>query len=109
VSVDGHHSHVATLKSGDYFGEMSLLTGEPRSATVRATSDCEILEIDKEGFAGLLHENEALVEQLSELLAKRRMETEGILAANTERANMSAKHREYTEGFLRKLYSFFEL
>ena len=109
VTVDGHNSHVATLKSGDYFGEMSLLTGEPRSATVRATRDCDVLEIEKEAFAGLLHENEALVEQLSELLAKRRMETEGILAANTERANMSAKQREYTEGFLRKLYSFFEL
>jgi hypothetical protein len=37
------------------------------------------------------------------------METEGILAANTERDNMTAKQREYTEGFLRKLYSFFEL
>ena len=109
VTVDGTSSHVATLKSGDYFGEMSLLTGEPRTATVRATRDCEIFEIEKETFAGVLHENEALVQQLSELLAKRRMETEGILAANTERANISAKHREYTEGFLRKLYSFFEL
>jgi small-conductance mechanosensitive channel len=109
VTVDGHNSHVAALKSGDYFGEMSLLTGEPRSATVRATRDCEILEIEKEAFAEILHENEPLVEQLSELLAKRRMETEGILAANTERDNMTAKQREYTEGFLRKLYSFFEL
>jgi small-conductance mechanosensitive channel/CRP-like cAMP-binding protein len=109
VSANGSKSHVATLKSGDYFGEMSLLTGEPRSATVRATRDCEILEIEKETFAEILHENEALVQKLSELLAKRRMETEGILAANTERANMTAKQREYTEGFLRKLYSFFEL
>lgn len=109
VSVNGHDSHVATLKAGDYFGEMSLLTGEPRSATVSATRDCEMWEIQKGVLAEILQENENLVQKLGELLAKRRMETEGVLAATTERAEITAKQREYTEGFLRKLYSFFEL
>jgi hypothetical protein len=109
VSVNGHDSHVATLKAGDYFGEMSLLTGEPRSATVSATRDCEMWEIQKGVLAEILQENENLVQKLGELLAKRRMETEGVLAATSERAEISAKQREYTDGFLRKLYSFFEL
>jgi CRP-like cAMP-binding protein len=106
VTVDGHDSHVATLKAGDYFGEMSLLTGEPRSATVCATRDCEMWEVEKAVLAELLQENETLVQKLGELLAKRRMETEGVVAATSERAEIKAKQREYTDGFLRKLYSF---
>lgn len=35
-------------KEGDFFGEISLLTGEPRSATVTAAARCELLELDKD-------------------------------------------------------------
>jgi CRP-like cAMP-binding protein len=88
---------------------MSLLTGEPRSATVVAQTDCEMWEIDKPVVAELLQENENLVQQLSEMLAHRRMETEGILASAASREQMITKQKEYTAGFLKKLYSFFEL
>ena len=69
---------MAGLVSGDCFGEMSLLTGEKRSATVIAAMDCEVVEIGKEVLAKSLKENPLLVAQLGELLAKRRMENEGI-------------------------------
>ena len=51
VSVlrNGTGIRLGVLRSGDCFGEMSLLTGEPRSATIRADGDCEVLEISKEG------------------------------------------------------------
>ena len=88
---------------------MSLLTGEPRSATVVARSDCETWEIDKETFAEILQENAALVQKLGETLARRRIETEGILASSGGTAQIATKQKEYTEGFLKKLYSFFEL
>lgn len=109
VGVHGMDNLVATLRAGDYFGEMSLLTGEPRSATVVALTDCEMLEIDREVFAEILQENEPLVHKLGELLAQRRLETEGVLASYSERAQMETKQKEYTAGFLKKLYSFFEL
>lgn len=109
VNVNGERKQVATLKAGDYFGEMSLLTGEPRSATVVARVDCEMWEIEKPILAEILQQNQELVQKLGELLAKRRLETEGVLAATTDKAEMTAKKREYTEGFLAKLYSFFEL
>ena len=109
VQASGADTLVATLRTGDYCGEMSLLTGAPRSATVVAATDCEMLEIGKEVFAEILQENETLVQRLSELLAQRRMETEGIVASSSESAQLATKQKEYTEGFLKKLYSFFEL
>jgi small-conductance mechanosensitive channel/CRP-like cAMP-binding protein len=100
---------VGTLRTGDYFGEMSFLTGDPRSATVVAATDCELWEIGKEVLAEILQENETLVQKLSELLAQRRLETEGIVASSSETAQLATRQKEYTESFLKKLYSFFEL
>jgi small-conductance mechanosensitive channel/CRP-like cAMP-binding protein len=109
VKANGAETLVATLHTGDYCGEMSLLTGDPRSATVVASTDCEMWEIGKEVLAEILQHNEALVQKLSELLAQRRMETEGIVASTAEGAQLATKQKEYTEGVLKKLYSFFEL
>ena len=109
VRANGTETRVATLHAGDYCGEMSLLTGEPRSATVIARQDCEVWEIAKPLLAELLQQNGNLVERLSELLARRRMETEGILASHFSHSQAVNVQKEYTEGFLRRLYSFFEL
>jgi len=105
---NGTDTRVATLRTGDYCGEMSLLTGEPRSATVIAKSDCEMCEIEKNVFGSILQENEDLVQELGELLARRRMENEGILASSGS-VHLESKEMEYTESFLKRLYSFFEL
>jgi small-conductance mechanosensitive channel len=105
---DGVQAHVATLAAGDCFGEMSLLTGEPRSATVTAATDCEVVEIGKTVLQKSLKENPQLVAQLGELLAKRRLETEGILTS-TPKTDVIQKQKQYTEGFLHKLRVFFEL
>ncbi len=108
VKRDGVQARVAGLGSGDCFGEMSLLTGENRSATVTASTDCEVVEIGKEILGKSLKENPQLVTQLGELLAKRRMENEGIFA-DTPKTDFIQKQRQYTDGFLHKLRVFFEL
>src|SRR5207245_2641187 len=79
VSKNGSTIPVATLRSGDCFGEMSLLTGEKRSATVRADGDCYVMEISKDVMGEVIRESPDCLKQLSELLAKRQVETEGIL------------------------------
>jgi hypothetical protein len=109
VRLDGHDTRVGTVEAGQYCGEMSLLTGEPRSATVVARTDCDLWEIDKAVMHHLLEANPALVENLSASLADRRMENEGILASTGNRAQMEDKKKEYTDGFFQRLSSFFQL
>src|SRR6266508_1186813 len=108
VSKNGSTIQVATLSAGDCFGEMSLLTGEPRSATVRADRDCYVMEIGKPTMAEVLRSAPNCLEQLSHLLAQRKMETEGILKeAHTDEHVL--KQRQYTATFLKRLRTFFEL
>src|SRR5713226_7448589 len=110
VSKNGSTIPVATLRSGDCFGEMSLLTGEKRSATVRADGDCYVMEISKDVMGEVIRESPDCLKQLSELLAKRKMETEGILKdAASSSADHAAKQREYTATFLKRLKTFFAL
>jgi small-conductance mechanosensitive channel len=109
VNHDGKLTYVTTLKPGDYFGEMSLLTGEKRSATVIANSDCETLRIDKMSFAEVLQSNPELLQKLSAMLAQRRLETEGILQSTAEKKTIDTKQEEYTANFLSRLSSFFQL
>ena len=110
VLVDGQPARVATLEDGDCFGEMSLLTGEKRSASVSAIEDCEVLEITKRTFGEIIAGDAEMLQRLSELLAQRQLATEGIVQARTQQpALLIAKQQEYQAGFLSKLRSFFEL
>lgn len=62
---------VATLRHGDFFGEMSLMTGEPRSATIVAEEETLLLALTRETMSQLLHNNAAVAKRLSESLAER--------------------------------------
>jgi CRP-like cAMP-binding protein len=62
---------LAHLWPGDCVGEMSLLTGEPRSANVFARLNSHLIEITKEELAPILAKNPLLVERISSLLAER--------------------------------------
>jgi small-conductance mechanosensitive channel/CRP-like cAMP-binding protein len=109
VERNGAPMEVARLSSGDCFGEMSLLTGERRSATVVADTDCEVVEIGKPLLADSLREHPELLAKLSELLARRQMETEGILATEGRNQATEARQTAYAANFMGKLRSFFQL
>ena len=103
---NGFTRHVASIKAGDCFGEMSLLTGELRSATVVANSDCEVVEITKAVLGESLKENPELLAQLSELLAQRQLKTEDAFAGNKPAAEV-ARQKRYAASFLGKLWRVF--
>jgi CRP-like cAMP-binding protein len=109
VSKNGSKIQVAKLGAGDCFGEMSLLTGEPRSATVRADGDCYVMEIGKPVMAEVLSDAPSCMEQLSQLLAQRKMETEGILKEAKSTDEHALTERQYTANFLHRLRTFFQL
>src|SRR5438094_1365046 len=109
VSKNGSKIQVATLAAGDCFGEMSLLTGEPRSATVRADADCYVMEIGKPVMAEVLSGAPGCMEQLSQLLAQRKMETEGVLKEARSTDEHALTERQYTANFLHRLRTFFQL
>ncbi len=68
---DGVPVVVARMGPGSFFGEMSLLTGEPRNASVYAEGELEVTVVDKESFATVLQADHRLAEALSEELERR--------------------------------------
>jgi small-conductance mechanosensitive channel/CRP-like cAMP-binding protein len=102
----GINQSVTTLKPGDFFGEMSLITGEPRSATCAARTDVVCYVIDHAAFKTLLAERPQVVEQLSSILASRQAALDrkgGELSARAAQAN------EQRSRLLAKIRSFFDL
>lgn len=73
--VDGDlEKEVACMNGPDIFGEMSLLTGSPRSATVVALSDVECFRLDKGALQSILDARPELAKQFAELLARRQVD-----------------------------------
>ena len=73
---------VTRLGRGQYFGEMSLLTGEPRSATVVAVEDSILFELDRSGVGELFVGHPGLATQLSTVLAERRLQLQAVANAD---------------------------
>jgi ATP-binding cassette, subfamily B, bacterial len=71
IGGDSAQNRVNTLREGDYFGEMALLAGEPRSATVRTTEPTELYSLAQAEFTNLVEHEPAVREALGETLAKR--------------------------------------
>lgn len=75
---DGAAVVVARLGAGKFFGEMGLMTGEERKATVRAAKECELLVIGHQAFESTLAAVPGVVEKMSELLAARSAELDAV-------------------------------
>ena len=69
------------LRPGDFFGEMSLLDGEPRSATIVATTDLRLLIVDRSHFWRLLDETPDLIRRILTILSRRVRRLEQTLHA----------------------------
>lgn len=82
VTVTGEDAPVARLGKGDIFGEMSLLTGARRSATVTAVTALETLEISKQALARVLEHSPTLVDRFVEMLGRRQRELDRIAGGN---------------------------
>jgi len=91
---------VATLSEGAFFGEMALFTGEPRTASVVAIEETEVLEIGHDAMKRVFDNNPDLVESLSHIIAERRQ----ALAATEDVTGSKADH---SAGILSSIKRFF--
>jgi CRP-like cAMP-binding protein len=107
---DGRAINLGTYSSGYFFGEMSLLTGEPRHATVTALADTEALVLDKDEFQEFLAARPKVAGKLSRAIEKRRAAIERELAELGDAEAAAAVHEEYSsEKVLKKIKKFFDL
>jgi small-conductance mechanosensitive channel len=94
---------VSTLRAGQFFGEMALLTGDARSATVVAKTDVECYRLDGKSFQGLLLGRPEIAEGIARVIASRRPELEKIrevyttqpMQVPTEQADLLTRIRRF--------------
>lgn len=102
---NGEKTSVANLWPGDCVGEMSMLTGEPRSADVVALSDVVLLQVTKAELQPILANNTGLVEKLSRMLAERKIHNQKHLSG----AEAEAETAQETKTIAKRIIGFFAL
>lgn len=102
VGDNGDLRAVAQLREGDFFGEMALLTGEPRAANIVAADETEVIEVGHEAMKILFDNNPELVNSLGGIVAERRT---GLAA----HAAAGQSVQEETAGVLASIKRFFRL
>ncbi len=98
---------VAQLAPGSFVGEMSLLTGAPRSATVTPVTDSMCYEITREVMAPLMESRPELAQQLSRVLAERQLRNSAKLESAGKVTEV--QKRSLTEQILGRINAFFRL
>ncbi len=101
----GSIAEIAQLGPGECFGEMGLLTGEVRSATVRAKTRCDLVVVERDAFHAVLAAHPEVVERLGGLLATRQA---GITAAEAAAGSRQAPE-ERSRRLISQIREFFKL
>ncbi|HJU86781.1 MAG TPA: mechanosensitive ion channel family protein [Gemmatimonadota bacterium] len=90
VSADGRSEKLAELGPSTIIGEMALMTGAERTATVTATMPTQFVVIDRDAFRKTLLQNPQIAEEISEMLSTRQEQRDATLAALHEAAIQGA-------------------
>jgi len=108
-SLDGGPATtMATMNPGDFFGEMSLLTGEPRTASILAEDETEVVLVSKEAFAPVLTADAGILVGLSAALETRARNTAERLA-DLPQGGAQSKETARTSTLRRNIGRFFGL
>lgn len=94
---------------GSVFGEIGLMTGASRRATVVATGDVEAYRLDKEGFQEIIHQRPELADSLSTILERRLQRLAELERGYYETQNEEAQHPPGSAAIGRKIREFFGL
>ncbi|MEK6324254.1 MAG: cyclic nucleotide-binding domain-containing protein [Acidobacteriota bacterium] len=108
VAVDGKREKVASIGEGDFFGEMGMMTGEPRRATVAALTDMLCYRLDKGAFQEIVRRRPEIAEDISHVLAHRSVELEAVREELSEEAIRQRMNNTQT-ALLDRIREFFRL
>jgi CRP-like cAMP-binding protein len=102
ITVGPEKREVAVTKAGGYFGEMSLLTGDNRLATVHARGDTTLLEISADAFGAHVRKYPVVLEAFADAALVRRGELEAVKSAPgvtpaAAKASLLARMRKFFE------------
>ncbi len=81
VTIEPNDTEVAQHGPGSFFGEMSLLTGKPRTATVRAATDCVLMEVTTDAFKRFVVDQPAVLEKVAAAVMTRQQQLEATRAS----------------------------
>ena len=104
--ADGRVLDLARLGSYDYFGEMSLLTGEARSASVIARTECQTLEVSKELLAPLMSRRPGIAAEIAQIMAERKLKSE-LLTSESKKTSVTERLKIYSDALTSSIRSFF--
>jgi small-conductance mechanosensitive channel len=108
VAVDGKSERVASLGEGNFFGEMGMMTGQPRRATVTALTDMVCYRLDKDAFQEIMNRRPEIAEDISHILARRSVELEAVREELSEEAIRLRTEKTQT-ALLDRIREFFRL
>jgi small-conductance mechanosensitive channel/CRP-like cAMP-binding protein len=108
MNEGGAERLLATISAPGFFGEMGLMTGEPRTATVTAKTDVECYRLDKEAFHAILRDRPEVAAEISALLAERRGRLQ-TLRDDLDAAAAETRRDADQQQLLDKIQAFFGL
>lgn len=109
-SASGNRKSLATLSVGDFFGEIALLTGERRTASVQATLDVRVFRLKKEDFKSVLETRPDILDEISSVLSRRKDQLVSLLAESTGASESMAMNPEQAKSrILGRIRSYFGL
>lgn len=106
TNEDENIKSIKLLRVGNYFGEMALLLGQKRSATVRAKTDVILFALSKEIITPLLKEHPEIAVKMSDVIANRQIEMSHALG---KRAELEKQRELASTKILEGMRSFFDL
>ncbi|MGA9725495.1 MAG: mechanosensitive ion channel family protein [Candidatus Binatus sp.] len=102
---NGETRHLAEISRGNFTGETSLMMGEPRNASVRATTDVEVIEMDREGFTRLFKEHPEAAAVIGDIIAEKNRQRLETLASGSTQDGKGGPHR-WLLAKMRELFDF---
>src|SRR5277367_6474300 len=104
-TADGQIRHLADIGRGVVTGEMALMTGEPRNASVRAITDLEVIEMDREGLTRLFKEHPDAAASIGDIIAARNRDRLEKLSSGDTLDGRGGPHR-WLLNKMRELFDF---